>query len=750
MRKKDSFINRTLGFVMGAVATLIISGGAVYAITNEFSDHVNILDDKALQLGTDLDIQIVYDEVTDNRLEFTDGTNLLMHITDAGTTGNLGVTGTLSVTGTTNSIAAASFGTAASVKGIINIERAAALNGYIKMTSSNGTDVYLFVDNAGNWRKHNVAPTADGDGTQLAVGSLNDLVDDLTPQLGGSLDVNSFSIISASDGDVPLTPNGTGDLILDGVKWPQADGTSGQALVTDGAGQTSWSSTTGGDMNDLIDDLTPQLGGPLDVVTEEIISTGTNDIDLHSNDDVIIELGDTAGANELSIRDSSGAEVAIIDSNGTAGFGTAAPAQKMHIFVNSTGSTRLRVENSEGFADFVADGGSASIFGGDGFEKMRFEATAIKAFQGFQPDITASKDLGSDAIRWDDLWAQRIHLNEGATITQTLTVGEGDAVDGHIIIEDGLANEPGVLELHATDGSSWFFWTESDGTLRFKATTPTSDADGTAVDGGTTSVVSDLTPQLGGDLDVNSNSIVSASGGNIAITPNTSGSIILDGVNWPQTDGSANNTLTTNGSGQLSWTNIAAGIADVEADTTPQLGGDLDVNGNSIISASSGDIAITPNGTGDIILDGQKFPQADGAASQVLSTNGSGQLAWVTDGKSRFVTIMLSDQVGTSITTGTAKVTWRTPYAMTVTSVRAFLKGASSSGLPTFDINESGFTVLSTKITIDASELTSTTAVTAPVLSDTSWADDAEMTFDIDIAGTGADGAGITIIYDRT
>ena len=67
-------------------------------------------------------------------------------------------------------------------------------------------------------------------------------------------------------------------------------------------------------------------------------------------------------------------------------------------------------------------------------------------------------------------------------------------------------------------------------------------------------VAEDLTPQLGGNLDVNGNSIVSASNGNIAITPNGTGSVVLDGLNWPQADGSANYVLKTNGSGQLSWT----------------------------------------------------------------------------------------------------------------------------------------------------------------------------------------------------
>ena len=45
-------------------------------------------------------------------------------------------------------------------------------------------------------------------------------------------------------------------------------------------------------------------------------------------------------------------------------------------------------------------------------------------------------------------------------------------------------------------------------------------------------------------------------------------------------------------------------ITDVVNDTTPQLGGNLDVNGNSIVSASNGNISITPNGTGTTLLNG--------------------------------------------------------------------------------------------------------------------------------------------------
>lgn len=108
----------------------------------------------------------------------------------------------------------------------------------------------------------------------------------------------------------------------------------------------------------------------------------------------------------------------------------------------------------------------------------------------------------------------------------------------------------------------------------------------------------------------------------------------------------------------------------------------------------------------------------------------------------------LSDET-TAITTGTAKLTWRAPHAMTIKDLRASLTTASSSGIPTVDINESGTTIISTKLTIDANEKTSTTAAAAYVLSDSAIADDAEITFDIDVAGTGAAGLKVKIYYTR-
>ncbi len=104
-------------------------------------------------------------------------------------------------------------------------------------------------------------------------------------------------------------------------------------------------------------------------------------------------------------------------------------------------------------------------------------------------------------------------------------------------------------------------------------------------------------------------------------------------------------------------------ISNLSEDTTPQLGGNLDVNGQDIVSVSNGDIELAPDGNGSVKIKGNAtsgsgrlvlnceqnshgitlkgpphsaaasytltFPNTDGNADQVLKTDGSGALDWV-------------------------------------------------------------------------------------------------------------------------
>lgn len=195
---------------------------------------------------------------------------------------------------------------------------------------------------------------------------------------------------------------------------------------------------------------------------------------------------------------------------------------------------------------------------------------------------------------------------------------------------------------------------------------------------------------VNGDIKVRGNEILGSHASNVAISFDSSSNVTvpynltvsgtLNGLTYPTSDGSSGQVLTTNGSGTLSFTTVSggSGIASVSADTDPTLGGDLKVGGYSIVSTSNGNIPITPHGSGTIVLDGLVWPTSDGSADQVLKTNGSGVLGWVTQSG--------GSGGGFSVSTATADVTlgdFQTAY-----------DNASAKG---FSISPSGLTIPSGK-----------------------------------------------------
>ena len=109
--------------------------------------------------------------------------------------------------------------------------------------------------------------------------------------------------------------------------------------------------------------------------------------------------------------------------------------------------------------------------------------------------------------------------------------------------------------------------------------------------------------------------------------------------------------------------------------------------------------------------------------------------------------IACSDET-TALTTGTAKVSFRMPFAFTLkagaSGITASCNQAPTGAILTVDINESGSTILSTKLTIATSSTTSVGG-TAPVISDVNLASNALMTVDIDQIGSSNAGTGLKI-----
>jgi hypothetical protein len=109
------------------------------------------------------------------------------------------------------------------------------------------------------------------------------------------------------------------------------------------------------------------------------------------------------------------------------------------------------------------------------------------------------------------------------------------------------------------------------------------------------------------------------------------------------------------------------------------------------------------------------------------------------------IIIAVSDET-TALTTGTAKVTFRMPYAFSLSGIKASVTTAPTGADLIVDVNEAGSTLMTTnKLRIDATEKTTATAATPPTLTDTALADDAEITIDIDQVGSTVAGAGLKV-----
>jgi hypothetical protein len=160
--------------------------------------------------------------------------------------------------------------------------------------------------------------------------------------------------------------------------------------------------------------------------------------------------------------------------------------------------------------------------------------------------------------------------------------------------------------------------------------------------------------------------------------------------------------------------------------------------------------------TGDLTLDAGLFvATTTGTATALLGTSSANQAVDVTLGSNLSIvsgklvqtipySVALSAATG-DIATGTDVYSIRMPYAATLTGVKLSIGTAPVGSTVIVDINEAGTTILSTKLSIDASETTSATAATAAVISDAALADDAIISFDIDQVGSSTAGARLLI-----
>ena len=179
----------------------------------------------------------------------------------------------------------------------------------------------------------------------------------------------------------------------------------------------------------------------------------------------------------------------------------------------------------------------------------------------------------------------------------------------------------------------------------------------------------------------------------------------------------------------------------LDANAVTQLGFRAD-NGNVILAKV--------NAAGDILGDLETFAYSDVTSptstglENLIDTLNSYIDTDSSVGDAVQIGIAVTDELS-NISTGTSKITFRMPFDMTLTSVRASVNTAPTGADIEVDINEEAVSILSTVISIDATEESSEDSATPPVISDTALANDAEMTIDVDQIGSTIAGKGLKI-----
>ena len=156
----------------------------------------------------------------------------------------------------------------------------------------------------------------------------------------------------------------------------------------------------------------------------------------------------------------------------------------------------------------------------------------------FGPQTDSDVDLGTTGVRWKDAFIDSITTTGNVTVGGDLTITGDDLVmgtntSGHILVADGTNFNPiavtDLSEISTIASGDVFLAVDASGG-GLKKVTRSTVVSGLATSSAISNLSEDSSPQLGGNLDVQTNSIVSTSNRNIAITPNGSGVVNLDGV----------------------------------------------------------------------------------------------------------------------------------------------------------------------------------------------------------------------------
>ena len=494
-----------------------------------------------------------------------------------------------------------------------------------------------------------------------------------------SLDVDNITIdgnsITSTDtnGNISITPNGTGKVILDGLSFPTSDGTTGQVLRTDGSGNITFATVSGGSgeanqnafstisvsgqsdiaADSTTDTLTLAAGSNITLTTDAssdtvtITSTASGSvseafktISVSGQDDVVAD----GATDTLTIAAGTGMTVTTTAASDTITFATTAITS-----VAADTSPQLGGDLDVNGNSIVSTSNANIQITPNGTGKVRLDGNVD--IQSGEIILKNSGSVSNIKLYCESSNAHYTQLQSAAhsaysgNITLTLPTSTGNLIgtgDSGTVTNTMLAGSIAASKLAGSIGNS-----------KLSNSSITIGSDSISL-GGTQTDLNGITSLDVDNITIDGNVISSTdTNGNITLTPNGTGKVILKGITYPASDGTNGQAIVTDGSGNLSFSTISgggSGISNVSEDTTPQLGGDLDVNGQDLVSTSNANINIIPNGTGDVTLQTDTVQIGDSNTDATITTNGTGDLTLNTNNGTNSGSIVIADAANGNIT----------------------------------------------------------------------------------------------------